>query len=161
MVVSMIGKGASEIRPVTLSEVEKILDRRQGTGGEFGFEQQTTLAYAKTFAHLKLPDAQEMLHELEELGVPPAAAVKMVDILPKAKSQLLLILAKDKTELSDKKLAQVEGIIVKYAKKAKKLVLEAPAEPEPAAAPETAPAAEGKEGEGKEGKKPASEEKKE
>ena len=136
----MIGKGAHEIRPVTLSEVEKILDKRQGTGGEFGFEQQTTLTYAKTFAHLKLSDAQEMQKELEELGLKPEVAVKIVDILPKVKSQLLLVLAKDKTELTDKKLGEAEAIIAKFSKKAKKLVIEKPAEPA-AVAPEAGAAA--------------------
>lgn len=150
----MIGKGANEIRPVTLAEVEKILDKRQGTGGEFGFEQQTTHNYAKTFAHLKLTDAQEMQKELEELEIPASAAVKVVDILPKVKAQLLLILAKDRVELSDKKLSEAEAIIAKYSKKAKKLVIEKP--PEPAAAPEAAAAekpAEAKEEKKEEAKK--------
>ena len=148
----MIGKGANEIRPVTLSEVEKILDKRQGTGGEFGFEQQTTLAYARTFAHLKLSDAQEMVKELEELGLPPAAAVKVVDILPKVKSQLLLILAKDRVDLSEKKIGEVEAIVAKYSKKAKKLVIEKPPEAPAAeaAAPAEANAGEAKKEEAKE-----------
>ncbi|MCX6770154.1 MAG: hypothetical protein NT051_05790 [Candidatus Micrarchaeota archaeon] len=137
----MIGKGAQEIRPVTLSEVEKILDKRQGTGGEFGFEQQTTLTYAKTFAHLKLSDAQDLQADLEKHGLKPETAVKVVDIMPRTKSQLLLILAKDKTDLSEKNFAAVEELVAKYQKKAKKRVIvkapeaaavvaaEAPAEP--------------------------------
>jgi DNA-directed RNA polymerase subunit F len=117
----MIGKGANEIRPVTLSEVTKILEKRQGTAGEFGFEQQTSLDYAKKFGRLKLPDAQEMQAEIEALGLKNETAVKIVDILPQNKSQLLLILSKDKAELSEKKFAEAEGIIAKFAKKAKKI----------------------------------------
>lgn len=137
----MIGKGATEIRPVTLSEVEKILDKRQGSGGgEFGYEQQTTLSYAKTFARLKLSDAQGMVSELEKLGVPLATAVKIVDILPKVKPQLALILAKDRVELPEKKLAEISSIVEKHSKKAKKLVIEKPPEPEASVPAEAAEA---------------------
>jgi DNA-directed RNA polymerase subunit F len=117
----MIGKGANTIRPATLAEVEKILEKRQGVGGgEFGFEQQTSLDYAKRFSHLKYNDAKEMLEEVEKLDIKPEAAVKIVDLLPVNKSQLMLVLSKDKVELSEKKMSQLEGIIAAYSKKAKK-----------------------------------------
>lgn len=117
----MIGKGANEIRPATLAEVEKILEKRQGTAGEFGFEQQTTLDYAKKFAKLKLSEAQELAKELEELGVKPETAVKLADVLPINKGQFALILAKDRASLSDKKVAEIEELVAKYSKKAKKI----------------------------------------
>lgn len=117
----MIGKGANEIRPATLAEVEKILEKRQGTAGEFGFEQQTTLDYAKKFAKLKLSEAQELAKELEELGVKPETAVKLADILPINKGQFALILAKDRASLSDKKVIEIEELVAKYSKKAKKI----------------------------------------
>jgi DNA-directed RNA polymerase subunit F len=117
----MIGKGANEIRPATLAEVEKILEKRQGTAGEFGFEQQTTLDYAKKFAKLKLSEAQELAKELEALGVKPETAVKLADILPINKGQFALILAKDHASLTDKKVAEIEELVAKYAKKAKKI----------------------------------------
>ena len=124
----MIGNGARKIRPATLSEVEDILKKRQGTRGEFGFEQQTSLEYAEKFSHLSLKDAQKMLNELEGLEIKPEAAAKIVDILPKNKNQLLLILAKDKLDLPEKKMKQVGEIIEKYTKKAKKIVPEKPSE---------------------------------
>lgn len=133
----MIGKGAHEIRPATLAEVTKILEKRQGTIGEFGFEQQTTLEYAKRFARLKLAEAQELQSELEKLGLKPETAVKIADILPVNRAQLLLILAKDKADLPEKKLAEAEELVAKHAKKAKKIepkVIEAPSVPEAAPA---------------------------
>lgn len=133
----MIGKGAHEIRPATLAEVARILEKRQGTVGEFGFEQQTTLDYAKRFAKLKLSDAQELATELEKLGMKMETAVKIADILPANKSQLALILAKDKPDLSEKKIAEVEELVAKYSKKAKKI------EAAPVVAPEAAKPAEG------------------
>ena len=128
----MIGKGANEIRPATLAEVEKILNDRQGRGGgEFGFEQQTSLDYAKRFSHLKLSEAAAMAKELAETGMKAETASKVTDILPN-KSQLMLILAKDKAELPEKKLAEALEIVAKFSKKARKFEpkpVEAPAQP--------------------------------
>ena len=117
----MIGKGTNESRPVTLAEVKRVLEKRQGTAGEFGYEQQTTLSYAQRFSHLSHADAEAMQKEVEELGVPPGCAVKVVDLVPKNKPQLMLVLAKDRVELSEKKLGELEEIIAKFSKKAKKL----------------------------------------
>ena len=131
----MIGKGTNETKPVTLAEVKRILEKRQGTAGEFGFEQQTSLSYAVRFAHLSHTDAEAMLKDVLELEVPAAAAVKIVDLIPKNKPQLMLVLAKDRVELSEKKLAELEGIIAKFSKKAKKLEPVKIEEPKPAEAP--------------------------
>lgn len=132
----MIGKGLNESRPATLAEVKKVLEKRQGTAGEFGYEQQTTLSYAQRFAHLSHSEAEDLQKEAEELGVPASAAVKIADLLPKNKPQLMLILAKDKTELSEKKLSELEEMVAKFSKKAKKLEplkIEEPKSAEPAA----------------------------
>ena len=141
----MIGKGAREIRPVTLAEVEKILEQRQGTSGEFGFEQQTSLDYAKKFAHLKLSDATSMKEELEALELKPETAVKIVDLLPKNKSQLLLIISKDRADYPEKKLGEIEEIIAKFSKKAKKIEIKKEEPVAAEAAPAEAPAEEKKE----------------
>jgi len=151
----MIGKGANEIRPATLAEVLKVLEKRQGTAGEFGFEQQTTLEYARRFSHLKLSDAEEMYKELVELEVKPETAVKVVDLLP-IKSQLMLILAKNKEELPEKKMEKVLELVAKFQKKAKKF------EPKVIDAPAAVPSPEAeKPAEAKEAAEPEKEEKKE
>lgn len=145
----MIGKGANQVRPATLAEVEKVLEKRQGTIGEFGFEQQTTLEYAKRFARLKMSEATELVSELEKLGLKPETAVKLADILPQNKGQLALVLAKDRAELSDKKVSEVEELVAKYAKKAKKIEPKKEpvqaAEPPPADEPKKEAATEKKE----------------
>lgn len=149
----MIGKGANEIRPATLAEVEKILEKRQGTAGEFGFEQQTTLDYAKKFAKLKLSEAQSLVAELEKLEVKPEIAVKLADVLPVNKAQLTLILAKDRATTPEKLFSEIEEVIAKYAKKAKKIESsKAPIEEVKPAAAQVAEAAGAPE---KAGKKPA------
>ncbi|MCX8195044.1 MAG: DNA-directed RNA polymerase subunit F [Candidatus Micrarchaeota archaeon] len=136
----MIGKGAYEIRAVTLAEVAKILEKRQGMVGEFGFEQQNALDYARKFARLKLSDAQGMQAELEKLGVKPESAVKIVDILPQNRQQLLLILAKDKTDFPEKKLAEIEEVVAQFSKKARKIEPSSPAKAESEPLPQEPPA---------------------
>jgi DNA-directed RNA polymerase subunit F len=143
----MIGKGAYEIRPATLAEVERVLEKRQGTVGEFGFEQQTTLDYARRFARLKLSDAQELQSELEKLGLKPETAVKICDILPVNRAQFALIMAKDKAELAEKKMAEAEELVAKFQKKAKKVEPKSAEEAKPAEAAPAGPAAEAKPGE--------------
>jgi len=131
----MIGKGANEIRAVTLSEVEKILEKRQGTAGEFGFEQQNTLEYAKRFARLKHSDAAEMQKELEALELKNETVVKIVDTLPPNKGMLALILSKDKADVPEKTVSKIEEIVAKFSKKAKKIEPKVEAQIEAAAAP--------------------------
>ncbi|MCX6772542.1 MAG: hypothetical protein NTV88_02105 [Candidatus Micrarchaeota archaeon] len=153
----MIGKGIAESTPVTLAEVKKVLEHRQGTAGEFGFEQQTTLSYAQRFSHLSHADADHMQKEVLELGLPISTVVKIVDILPKNKAQILLIFAKDKAELTDKKMTELEAIIAKFGKKAKKLEPMKIEEVKPTEAPSEAPA----EAEKKEGKEKKADDKEE
>lgn len=159
----MIGKGAREIRPAALAEVEKILELRQGTSGEFGFEQQTTLDYARKFSHLKLSDANDMKEELDKLELKPETVVKIIDLLPKNKSQLMLVLSKDRADLPDKSISAIEEIVAKYSKKAKKIEIkkEEPAAAAEAAPAEAAPAEEKKEEKAAKDEKPEKKEKKE
>ncbi len=146
----MMGKGTNESKPVTLAEVKRILEKRQGTAGEFGYEQQTTLSYAQRFSHLSHSEAETMQKEVEELGVPVSCAVKVVDLIPKNKPQLMLILAKDKVELSEKKLAELEEIVAKFSKKAKKLEPPKIEEAKPAEPPSEDGKKEGEKGKAKE-----------
>lgn len=113
-------KNVSDVRPALLAEVEKILSVRQGTGGEFGFEQQTALDYAKKFSHLSLSNAEKMKEEIEKLEIKSETAAKIVDMLPKNRSLLLLILAKERSDFSEKKIEQIEEIIARFCKKEKK-----------------------------------------
>ncbi|MFA4983129.1 MAG: DNA-directed RNA polymerase subunit F [Candidatus Micrarchaeia archaeon] len=138
----MIGKGANEIRAVTLSEVEKILEKRQGTAGEFGFEQQNALEYARRFARLKPSDAAEMQKELEELGLKTETAVKVVDLLPPNKGMLSLVMAKDRSDVPDKTVSKIEELVAKFSKKAKKIEPKVEVVAEAAPAEAAAPAKE-------------------
>jgi hypothetical protein len=81
-----------------------------------------------------------MLDELEKLEVKTETAVKIVDLLPKNKSQLMLILVKDKVELAEKKMEKVEALISEYSKKAKKFEPKVEALPDAPVAAAAAPA---------------------
>jgi DNA-directed RNA polymerase subunit F len=103
----MIGKKTEDSHSVTLPEVKALLEAR-ASQPDFGYEQQTSLDYSKKFAKLEKGDADKLLAALMEIdGMKMEAAVKLVDIMPMFKSQLVPILAKDKVLLSDSAQAKV------------------------------------------------------
>lgn len=134
----MIGKTSANSKPVTLAEVESILEKRKNEG-EMGYEQQACLDYVKKFNKLTKEQADDMLGELmKNESVKEAAAIKIVDILPAYKSQLKMLLAKERIELSEDELAKLMATVQKY-----RAVMRAPPQ---------------KAEEAKEGEKPAEEE---
>jgi DNA-directed RNA polymerase subunit F len=106
----MIGNSNTSSRPASLSEVQKILEERQKVG-DFGFEQQTSLEYAKKFAK---EGSEDLAAELEKSGkLKRETAVKIADIRPKSISTLAAILSKDKIDATD---AEMKGIMEKMKK---------------------------------------------
>ncbi|MFN3910227.1 MAG: hypothetical protein ACK4J0_03290, partial [Candidatus Anstonellaceae archaeon] len=62
----------------------------------------------------------KLLKELMEIdGMTESSAIKIVDILPKFKTTLQLILAKDKINFEDNKLEQIMQLIAKASEEAK------------------------------------------
>ena len=112
----MIDKAVQSNRPATLAEVAEILEKRKEEG-ELGFEQQTTLAYAKKYAKLSKKKAAEMMEELQKKGkIKPAVAAKIADILPKNSDQIRLIFANERYSLSSAEIEEVLKIVEKYRK---------------------------------------------
>ncbi|VVC02367.1 Uncharacterised protein [uncultured archaeon] len=122
----MLGRKVESTRPVTLVEVKKILEQRS-VEPDFGYEQQTSLDYARKLAKLTPEDATKMEKELVE-EVPALRAeslVKIVDILPVHESTIGAILAKERISLSPAQNAKVLEIVAKFRTK-----MIAPPEPE-------------------------------
>jgi DNA-directed RNA polymerase subunit F len=111
----MIDKEVVSSRPATLAEVADVLEKRQKEG-ELGFEQQTTLGYAKKYAKLSKKKAAELMEELQKLDkVKPAVAAKIADILPKNSDQIRLIFANERYSLSSAEIEEVLKIVKKYS----------------------------------------------
>lgn len=112
----MIGKRTEEAKAATLAEVRDLLAARS-TQPEFGYEQQTSLDYAKKFAKLEKAEADKLVVELMEIdGMKYECAVKLADIMPQVSSQFSAIASKDKVTLSDANTKKVMEIIKSYRK---------------------------------------------
>ncbi len=111
----MIGKGISSQKPVTLAEVQKVMEARKAEG-ELGFEQQATYDYLKARTILDRKKADEMVEELTKLDkVTPEIVIKMVDLLPKSEAQLSVIVAKERHAFSKAEMAEMLKIVEKYS----------------------------------------------
>ena len=124
----MIGKGTNSTKPVTLPEVLDILEHRRASG-DIGYEQQTCYDYANKFAKITKAKAEKLVEDIcGNEKIKPETAVKIIDIMPKYKSQLNIILLKDKCELSDKEKEKVLELVASVKQKERKKAEEAPAE---------------------------------
>lgn len=113
----MIGKRVVKKRVASLAEVEKLL---RGRGGELGYEQQTSLDYAKKFAKVSKEKADELVEKLmKNEKISRWTATKIVDIMPKYKSQVTVITAKEKCDLSDNEKGEVLRIVFEALPKVK------------------------------------------
>jgi len=110
----MIGKRTEEGKPVTLAEVQDLLTARSAQP-DFGYEQQTSLDYTKKFAKLTKEKAVELTGKIMEFeGMKIEAAVKIVDLMPSAKTQYVPVLMNHKISLNDKEMAKLVELVNSY-----------------------------------------------
>ncbi len=135
----MLGRKVEGAHPVSLVEVRQILEPRS-VEADFGYEQQTSLDYARKFAKLTPEDAAKMAKELgEEIpALKGEHTVKFVDILPTHPSSISAILAPTRIALSPAQTAKCLEIIAKFRERmvAPPAPVEVPAPVEAAVPPE-------------------------
>lgn len=105
----MIGKELVSSKPVTLPEAGEIV---QSIEGEPTYEQKATLEYVKRVAHVDAAKAREAVQKLVEAGLSEELAVKIVNVWPKDKTDLYVVLAKEEgvtEDLYDKILEILQG----------------------------------------------------
>lgn len=113
----MIGNELKESKDISLSEVLEILEKRKKRS-PLGYEQQTSYDYCTAFVKLSLVDTKRLIEELMEIEeINEKTAIKIVDIIPVKESQLKIILAKERIELSPDKIQKVFEILLKYKDK--------------------------------------------
>ncbi|MDE1865063.1 MAG: hypothetical protein KGH94_00270 [Candidatus Micrarchaeota archaeon] len=104
----MIGKEVKGSKPVSISEVAKILE--ENSGATPTYEQQVALEHAKKVAegksHEKVRKALEGLNLMSEAGV-----IKVLETWPKNMSTLRQVLSREKKTFSDEDLNKVLELI--------------------------------------------------
>ena len=100
-------------KPVTLSQVKDILEKREKDEiGEFGYEQQQTAEHAKKFVKHSSKEDEAMIKEImKNKKINLETAIKIVDTLPKTTETLKTILLRDKIELTEEELNEIQKII--------------------------------------------------
>lgn len=87
------------------SEVYKLLSKRAKETEELEYEFAHALDHAKLFAKSTKADAELLKNLIENYSIPEREAVKLVDVKPKTKELLNLILSKQ--NLDDSQLDEI------------------------------------------------------
>jgi DNA-directed RNA polymerase subunit F len=99
----LIGKEILNSREVPISYVKELLRARQ-LEGDLRYEQRLVLAYVQEFSKLEYKEAKLLENALIKLNIARlkhSHIIKIIDLLPKTKVELDLILLKDKVILKD------------------------------------------------------------
>ena len=94
----MIGKEVLGKRPLTVPEVGELLSSVQG---EETYEQKVTREYVQKVAKSDAKTAREKVKALVEAGLPEELAIKIVNIWPKDKTDVHVLLAKEEGVSAD------------------------------------------------------------
>ena len=101
-------------RPVSLSEVKKILTKISKEREELLYEQKIALEHAQKFAKLSVKKTEDMIKELSKLEFLRKNHVyKISDILPSTEEDIKTILAKERVTTGEKEIKQILEIVEK------------------------------------------------
>ena len=106
----MIGKEIKESRPVSLSEVEEILEKEEKKH-TLTYEQEAALKHAKKFS-LDGAKARKMHEKLAAVArMNPETIIRIIDVRPKNIMLLRQLLIHTKDTLSEEELGKVLAVI--------------------------------------------------
>lgn len=104
----MIGHELKESKPVSITEVAKILE--ENSGATPTYEQQVALEHAKKVSDGKTPEkirkSLEALNLMSEAGV-----IKILEIMPKNASTLRQCLSREKRSYTDEDISKVLELV--------------------------------------------------
>lgn len=106
----MIGKEVKSEKPVPVSEVRDILEKRKEEG-ELTYEQKVSLEYAQEFGKHSAKKSRDAVKALVEMGIDEKLAVKLADIAPKTKEEVKLIFEKVRFDLKEANVQKILDIV--------------------------------------------------
>lgn len=110
----MIGKETKGERPISISEVRQMLEKRQEEveeDEELRYEQKVTLDYAQKFGEKDVERVKKAIEELKELDIEEEDAVNIVNLMPFNKDQINLVFEKKRYGLEDEEIEKALKII--------------------------------------------------
>ena len=104
-------------KPVTITEVRKILKKIEKDREDLLYEQKIALEHAHKFAKLPLNKANDMIKDLNALDfINESHAYKIADILPKTEDDIKTIFAKERITLGENETKKILEIVKKHSK---------------------------------------------
>lgn len=98
----------AEYKYVTVSEAFNVLSKQD----QVSETEKEAIAYVEKFHSLKVSEVNKGYKALKEIGsLPDRALVKILDLLPKNKESLVVILNSYSLNLSDEKLNKIIDVI--------------------------------------------------
>jgi len=114
----LLGSGGSPMKVlneklVPLPVVAKILEE-ESKRRELSSIEAITLEYAKKFSKFTANDAEELLSELESMGLPLEVAVQIVNVAPESEAELRTILAPLSRTFTADDIKRILSAVAKY-----------------------------------------------
>ena len=99
----MIGREVKESKPVSISEVAKILE--DNSGATPTYEQQVALEHAKKVTEGKTEKIRKSLEDLKIIS--EQGVIKVLEVMPKNMSTLRQVLSREKKTFADEDLTKI------------------------------------------------------
>ncbi|SEW30827.1 RNA polymerase Rpb4 family protein [Halobacterium jilantaiense] len=117
-----IFKETVETEPLTVSEAKELLseveaERALDEDRELRFELARAIEHTNRFAVLEPEESREFVTELLDLDVldDESVAYKIVDLLPRTRTELRSVFANERYALSGDELDEILDVVAKYA----------------------------------------------
>lgn len=106
----MIGKENLGEKPLPVTEVKRLLEKRKKEG-ELTYEQKVSLEYAQEFGKAAQTKVSKAIEDLASQGIDERIAVQIVNVQPKTKEEVKLIFEKVRSRISEDQVKKILDIV--------------------------------------------------
>jgi DNA-directed RNA polymerase subunit F len=111
----VIGKRVVSEKPVTLGEVQKILEKEKK--GELDYVQRLAYDYVQKFAPIDAERAEKLKEELLALEkLREHQVVAIIDLMPETKEDLEILFQKERVRPGEEDFKKILEVVEKYRK---------------------------------------------
>lgn len=111
----MIGKEIVSKKPVPLSEVSEILEKRKKENEELGYEQELAYEHAKKFSKIDAKKAKKLIEKLDEIKkLSDETKIKIAEIMPINEDTIRQIIANEPYNFEDAEIKKIMEILNEF-----------------------------------------------